>query len=172
MQNMLKAWQTAMGLWPIASAVRDTVWVKAMLESVHILAMGLVLFAVGMITLRLAGLAGRSGSLNEMMRRFTPWIWAALIVVFITGFILLTGAGNRRGMPTPMFQLKMVMMVISILVTAALQLTLQSNAAFWEMTAGRRLAARVIAPVCLLLWMFTVCTGRWLAYGSVLFPDA
>jgi hypothetical protein len=172
MQNVLTAWQAAMGQWPIASAVRDIVWVKALLESVHILAMGLVLFAVGMITLRLSGLAGRSSSLTEMMRRFTPWIWGALVMVFITGLVLLTGAGARRGMPTPMFQLKMMVMVVSILTTAALQLTLQSNAAFWEMTAGRRIAARVIAPVCLLLWMFTVCTGRWLAYGSVLFPDA
>jgi hypothetical protein len=171
MQQTLAAWQAAIGQWPIAGAVRDTVWVKAMLESVHILAMGLVLFAVGMITLRLAGLAGRSGSLAEMMRRFAPWVWGALGVVFISGLILVTGAGARRGLPTPMFQLKMALMAISILTTAALQLTLQSNGAFWEMTAGRRAAAKVIAPVCLLLWMATVCTGRWLAYGYVIFPN-
>ncbi len=172
MQDMFAAWQAAMGHWPIASAVRDVVWVKAMLESIHILAMGLVLFAVGMITVRLAGLTPRSGSITEMVRRFAPWIWGSLVVVFLTGLILITGAGARRGLPTPMFQLKMVMMVISILVTAALQLTLQADASFWELSPVRRLGARLIAPVCLLLWMFTVCTGRWLAYGYILFPDS
>ena len=45
-------------------------------------------------------------------------------------------------------------------------------AAFWEMSPVRRAGARLAAPLCLLLWMATVCAGRWLAYGYVLFPDA
>ena len=170
MQEMLAAWQAAIGHWPIAAGVRDAVWVKALLESAHIAAMGLVLFAVGMITLRLSGLA-KAGSITEMVRRFSPWVWGALAVVFVTGLILLTGAGARRGLPTPMFQLKMVLMVISILITAALQLTLQSDASFWELSPARRIGAKLIAPLCLFMWMFTVCTGRWLAYGYVIFPN-
>ena len=170
MQAMLAAWQAAMGQWPIGLAVRNVVWVKALLESAHIAAMGLVLFAVGMITLRLSGLA-KAGSITEMVRRFSPWVWGALAVVFVTGLILLTGAGARRGLPTPMFQLKMVLMVISILITAALQLTLQSDASFWELSPARRIGAKLIAPLCLFMWMFTVCTGRWLAYGYVIFPN-
>ena len=170
MQAMLAAWQAAMGQWPIGLAVRNVVWVKALLESAHIAAMGLVLFAVGMINLRLSGLA-KAGSITEMVRRFSPWVWGALAVVFVTGLILLTGAGARRGLPTPMFQLKMVLMVISILITAALQLTLQSDASFWELSPARRIGAKLIAPLCLFMWMFTVCTGRWLAYGYVIFPN-
>ena len=170
MQEMLAAWQAAIGHWPIAAGVRDAVWVKALLESAHIAAMGLVLFAVAMICLRLAGLA-KAGSITEMVRRFSPWVWGALVVVFITGLILLTGANERRGLPTPMFQLKMVLMVISILITAALQLTLQSDASFWELSPARRIGAKLIAPLCLFMWMFTVCTGRWLAYGYVIFPN-
>lgn len=171
MQGALTSLQSLMGDWPIAAAVRNIVWVKAMLESVHILAMGLVLFSVGMITFRLAGLAGRSDSLTGMVRRFAPWVWGALVIVLLTGFVLVTGAGSRRGLPTPMFQLKMVLMLVSIAATAALQLTLSADAAFWELNPARRASARVIAPLCLLLWMATVCAGRWLAYGYILFPD-
>jgi hypothetical protein len=171
MQGMLVAWQAAMGKWPIAGQVRDVVWVKAVLESVHIMAMGLVLFAVGMIVLRLTDLA-KQGSITEMVRRFAPWVWAALAVVFVSGIILLTGAGARRGMPTPMFQLKMILMVVAIAITAALQWTLQSDRSFWEMSPARRLSAKIIAPFCLFLWMFVVCAGRWLAYNYVLFPNA
>lgn len=168
---MLAAWQAALSQWPIGLAVRDVVWVKALLESAHIAAMGLVLFAVGMICLRLAGLATRGGSLTEIARRFAPWLWGALVVVFVTGLILLTGSNERRGLPTPMFQLKMVLMVLSILITAGLQFTVQADALFWELSPARRLGARLIAPLCLFLWMFTVCAGRWLAYGYVIFPN-
>ena len=171
MQQMLAAWQAGMGLWPIAAAVRDVVWVKALLESAHIMAMGLVLFAVGMITLRLAGLARRAGPAADVARRYAPWIWSALVVVLVTGLILLTGAGARRGLPTPMFQLKMALMALSILVTAALQLSLQADVGFWERSPGRRVGAGLVALLCLSLWVFTVCAGRWLAYSYILFPN-
>ena len=172
MQESLAAIQAAIGHSHVGGAVAGVVWVKALLESAHILAMGFVLFAVGMICLRLAGLAGRSDSLIDRVRRFSPWLWGALIVVFVTGFLLLTGAGSRRGLPSPMFQLKMALMIASIAVTALLQLTTQSDHAFWELNPARRIAAGLLAPACLLLWMATVCAGRWLAYAYVLFPDA
>jgi hypothetical protein len=172
MQDILAGWQAAIGQSHIGYAVANIVWVKALLESAHILAMGLVLFSVGMIAARLAGLAGRSEPLAERISRFTPWVWGALIVVFVTGFLLLTGAGPRRGLNTPMFQLKMVLMLASIALTALLQITVRSDQDFWDLSPSRRIAARVMAPACLLLWMATVCAGRWLAYAYVLFPDA
>ncbi len=172
MQGLLAGWQMAFNASPLGTAVAGIVWLKALLESFHILAMGLVLFSVGMISLRLAGLAGRANSPIEMVRRFAPWIWAALAVVFLTGLMLLMGANPRRGLPSPMFQLKMVLMLSSIGLTAIMQLTLQSDQGFWEMNPLRRALSKVIAPACFLLWMFTVCAGRWLAYGYVLFPDA
>jgi hypothetical protein len=61
---------------------------------------------------------------------------------------------------------------IAFLTTAALQLALQADAAFWELSPARRISARLIAPACLLLWMATVCAGRWLAYGYILFPNS
>ena len=172
MQATLAAWQAAFSSSPFTEAVAGVVWVKAMLESVHILAMGLLLFSIGMISVRLAGLGGRSNSPAEMVRRFSPWVWSALVVVFVTGLFLLTGAGGRRGLTTPMFQLKMVLMLCAIAATALMQVTLQSHRDFWDMNPLRRALAKVLAPACFLLWMFTVCAGRWLAYGYVLFPDA
>jgi hypothetical protein len=172
MQQILAGWQATLGRSLVGEAVSGVVWVKALLESVHILAMGLVLFAVGMITARLAGLARGSGPLAQMERRFAPWVWGALVVVLATGLLLLTGAGPQRGLATPMFQLKMALMLASIAVTALLQASLRADPAFWELSPMRRAAARVIAPVCLLLWMATVCAGRWLAYGYVLFPES
>ncbi len=171
MQDLLAAWQTALGHWPIGHDVSGIVWVKVVLELLHIIAMGFVLFAVGVITLRFAGISGQYEPVGQTVHRFMPMIWAGLAVVLITGFILLTGAGFGRGMTTPMFQLKMIAMIIAIVATAALQLSAGGGRSFWEMSPGRRMAIKVIAPVCLLLWMFTVCAGRWLAYGYILFPN-
>jgi hypothetical protein len=90
--------QTAMAAW-----VRDSVSTKALLESAHILGNAVILVSVGILALRLMGLAGRGQSVSGMSRRFSPWIWTGVVVVFVTGVVLLTGAG-RRGLDNPMFQ--------------------------------------------------------------------
>ena len=87
----------------------------------------------------------------------------------ITGAVLLTGAG-RRGLDNPMFMVKLWTMAGAILATAVLQLSLSADISFWELTPGRRAAAKLIAPVCFLLWLATVFAGRWLAYSSSFFP--
>lgn len=166
MLHDIQAW---LGTSPLAGYVRDVVSVKALLESLHILANAVILFSIGMITIRLMGLAGRSEPAAGMVRRFAPWVWSALAIVAVTGVILLTGAG-RRGLENPMFAVKLTTMGLAIATTALLQATLSRNAAFWELNPARRAAAKVVAPLCFLLWIATVCAGRWLAYSSAFFP--
>ncbi|OYX34707.1 MAG: hypothetical protein B7Y99_04935 [Caulobacterales bacterium 32-69-10] len=168
MLHDIQAW---LETWPTAAPVRDVVSVKALLESLHILSNAVILFSIGMITLRLMGLAGRSQSAAGMTQRFAPWVWSALAVTAITGLVLLTGAG-RRGLENPMFAVKVAAMALAVGATAILQLTLSRNAAFWELSPARRAGARVLAPLCFLAWIATVCAGRWLAYSSAFFPPA
>jgi uncharacterized membrane protein len=166
MLHDIQAW---LGATALAGPVRDSVTVKALLESLHILANAVILFSIGMITMRLMGIAGRGEPAAGMVKRFSPWVWSSLVVVAITGVVLLTGAG-RRGLENPMFTVKLAAMLVAILSTAVLQQTLARNAAFWELSAGRRAAARLIAPICFIAWIATVCAGRWLAYSGAFFP--
>jgi uncharacterized membrane protein len=167
---MFHALQFWLGSLRLAALVRDTVWVKAVLESVHILANGLLLFSAIMICSRLAGFAGGTRALEPTLRRFSPWIWGSLAVAVFTGSILLTGAG-RRGLDNPMFKVKLTMMMAAIAATAAIQAlavrTLASSTARWP----QRLAAPIIGAACILLWLATVFAGRLLAYSSAFFPQ-
>lgn len=163
-----RAIQTWLGTTPPAGWVRDSVAAKALLESAHILGNAVILVSIGMLALRLMGLAGRGQSVAGMMQRFSPWIWSGVVVVFATGVVLLTGAG-RRGLDNPMFQVKLVTMLAAIGITIALQVTLAADTAFWELNPARRAAARLIAPLCFLFWLATVFAGRWLAYSSTFF---
>lgn len=166
MLHDIQAW---LGAMPVADTVRNSVTAKALLESLHILANAVILFSIGMITMRLMGVAGRSEPAASMVKRFSPWVWSSLVVVLITGVVLLTGAG-RRGLENPMFAVKLITMLTAIATTALLQTTLARNAAFWELSSARRASARLIAPLCFLAWIATVCAGRWLAYSGAFFP--
>ena len=70
---MFHALQLWLGSLRVAGLVRDIVWVKALLESVHILANGLLLFSATMICTRLAGFAGGTRALEPTIRRFSPF---------------------------------------------------------------------------------------------------
>lgn len=161
---MLHAIQTWLGDTALAPVVRDAVWAKALLESIHILADALILFSGGMISARLLARAPAA----ETVRRFAPWLWSALAVAAVTGVMLLTGAG-RRGLDNPMFQIKLTVLAGAVLMTAAIQMSLSRSPAFWDAAPSRRTAAALAGPLCFLLWLATVFAGRLLAYSSAFF---
>jgi hypothetical protein len=165
---MLHALQLWLGTTPPAPFVRDVVWVKAVLESAHILADGLILFCVGVMCARLAGPSPTGAGAAEAARQLGPWVWSGLAVAVATGVVLLSGAG-RRGLDNPMFAIKLAAMAAAVLVTAGLQLTLTRTAGFWDASRARQAAATAIGPLCFLLWLATVFAGRLLAYSSAFF---
>lgn len=117
---MFRAAQLWLGSLPVAPLVRDTVWVKALLESAHILADGLLLFSAAVICSRLMGLTNRAAPLADIVRRFAPWIWSGFAIAAVTGSLLLTGAG-RRGLDNPMFTVKLTAMIAAVAATGWIQ---------------------------------------------------
>ena len=45
----------------------------------------------------------------------------------------------------------------------------KKDAGYWEQSSLRRVSARVIAAVSLVLWIGVVLAGRWIAYADYLF---
>ena len=89
--DLASAWEsqmetlTALSDWLAASGlskwIAGTAWAVPTLQSIHILAIGVILASLAMLDLRLAGLIGREQSLRDMTLRFYPWIWGALGVL-------------------------------------------------------------------------------------------
>ncbi len=166
--TIFHAIQTWLAATPAAPFIRDVVWVKALLESAHILADGLLLFSAGMMGARLVFRSANGELATDIVRRYAPWVWGALAVAVCTGLTLLTGAG-RRGLDNPMFQIKLATLLCAVLLTAGLQLSLARGGRFWAATSGRRTVAATVAALGFLFWLATVFAGRLLAYSSAFF---
>jgi hypothetical protein len=82
-----------------------------------------------------------------------------------TGAVLIT-AEPARSLQNPVFLLKMGLLLAAAGVTLACQIPLRHNPAYWELSAGRRRAARLIAAASLPLWVGIVFAGRWIAYAQ------
>lgn len=153
--------------WLAGTAVSQTLqtvgWIIPAVQTVHILAVAAVVTAALMIDLRLLGIRGADQSVAGVARRFLPFIWWPLPVLLATGTVLIV-AEPVRALQNPVFILKMGLLLAAAGITLACQIPLRRDEAFWELSAGRRRAARLIASASIPLWVAIVCAGRWIAY--------
>ena len=144
--------------------IRIVTWVIPTVQTIHILAISAVISAVMLIYLRSFGVAMRGEARAEVARRFLPIIWYGVLVLLVTGVILIVGEPDRE-LPNPMFQLKMVLLVGALTLTALFQRPLRRNPGYWDQTAARRAGAMMLSVVSLALWIGIVIAGRWIAYA-------
>jgi hypothetical protein len=148
---------------PISTTFQSVAWIIPMVQSVHILAIAIVMSSVIMVDLRLMGLMGHTQSISGLARRFIPWVWWSLLVLLVTGAVLIT-AEPRRDLLNPVFQAKMALLVVAVAVTALFQAAVARNMEIWDLTPSRRTGAWITAVASLLVWTAIVGCGRWIAY--------
>jgi hypothetical protein len=146
----------------LSQAIQNVEWAVPTIQSVHILAVSVMLSSVGMIVLRLMGRAGLRTSVPDTARRYIPWMWGALIVLFCSGLLLIIGE-PRRELTNFMFQIKMVLVLCAIAVIAIFQKSAMRNPDFWshEPESGR---IKLMAVGVLILFFAIAVAGRWIAY--------
>ena len=153
--------------WLAASSVSHAIqtidWLIPAVQTVHILAVAAVVTSALMINLRLFGIRRDDQSVAAVARRFLPFIWWPMPVLLATGAVLIV-AEPARALENPVFLLKMGLLLAATGVTLACQLPIRGNAAFWELSRGRRGAAQLVALASIPLWIAIVCAGRWIAY--------
>jgi hypothetical protein len=146
-----------------SAVIQDVSWIIPLVQTIHILSISIVLSSVGMLDLRLMGVAGRRITISGMAERFLPWIWGAVGVLAVSGTVLIVGEPDRS-LLNPAFQLKMALLLSVIAVTLGFQHTVRRNAGFWDMSPTRRRSARLTATVSLVLWLAIAVCGRLIAY--------
>jgi hypothetical protein len=149
-------------------AARDWVW--PFCETLHFVGMCVLLGTVGVVDLRILGVA--KGIPIHLLERFIPLGVIAFAVNAITGFIFI--AGNPVGGPMEYLtnlslQLKMLLVLIAginllIFYFAGFQRSLAGVPADGDATG----AAKAVAAVSLTAWIFVIIFGRFIMYNDTL----
>lgn len=144
----------------LSQAIQNAPWVVPTVQTVHILAIAALMASMLMINLRLAGGLKRGLPLAQVSARFTPVIWWALPVLLISGAILITGE-PARALKNYIFQIKMLLVIAAVFLTAFVAVPLKRNPAHWDSRAG---LGRLVALISIALWIGIIFAGRWIAY--------
>lgn len=157
----LSDWLAATGLsvW-----LASRVWVVPTVQSIHILAIGIILASLAMLDLRLAGFIGREQSIRDMTLRFYPWIWGALAVLVATGLLQIM-AEPARELLNWVFWTKMGLLLAAVLFTAPLRRMIVDRR-FGDLAPRQQTIFRSCALASLALWVLVVVCGRWIGYAG------
>lgn len=163
MENAIAAFCDWLSATPISLVIQSVSWIIPAVQSIHIMAVTIVVGSVLMVDMKLLGVVGRGTAISDGTRRFLPWVWAALVVLLITGTIL-TAAEPRRELINNVFRLKMALILVVCAGTGAFQQIVSRNAVAWGEKPSSQWSARFLAIVSLALWVAIIMCGRWIAY--------
>jgi len=150
-----------LGTTPFSVAIQSTLWLTPLLQSIHILMIGVVFTIVLVIALRVLGRMRADEPLAEIEARFAPWFWSALAVMLVTGIVLAIGEPVRETHALS-FWIKMTLIVIgavgSVIFSRAVR---AASGRGGDVYSGR---ARAIAVGAVGMWLFIIFLGRAIAY--------
>jgi len=155
------------GQWIAQSALSQWLqvqgwWLVPFLQSVHILAIAVVMSSLLMVNMRLLGLSGSGLTVPQISLRYLPWMWWALPILAVTGVLMIV-IEPVRSLDNSSFWIKMALLVIAIAMMWRFQDHANRNPGYWEDVSNRgRIKAYV--TVSMVVWVGIIFGGRWIGY--------
>lgn len=139
-------------------------WWFPLLESIHVVAVTLVVGAILMVDLRLLGVAARRYTVSALASDLLPWAWAAFVLATLTGVgLFATRAYYYIG--NLAFQAKLLLLLLAGINVAVFHMLIARNLDQWDQLAPPR-AAKIASALSLLLWAGAMLAGRWIGHLS------
>ncbi len=152
-----------LGATPISDAIKSVSWVIPLVQSIHIVMIGVVLVSSLMIMLRVLGLMRTDEPFEAVWRRFAPWIWSGLGLMAATGLILVVGEPGRE-FSTLSFWMKMLLVAIGVTSTGLYGRSLRAAARVAPVQFSA--SAKAASVLILVLWLAVIFLGRAIAYDK------
>jgi hypothetical protein len=148
---------------PIADHIRSNELAFPSLESVHVLAITLVLGSIAVADLRLLGLASVKRPVSQVLHEILPVTWVAFGFALVTGLLLFSSNAVEYSHNRP-FQFKMILLALAGLNMLVFQLVTFRTVGSWEQAARTPPGARFAGAASLVCWIGVVAFGRWIGF--------
>ena len=148
-----------------SDTISNATWIIPLFQTIHIVAIAVVVSTMGMLDLRLMGVSGTRYSMRSSVQRYVPWMWVSVLVLLCTGAVLIVGE-PERSLGNWVFQVKMGLLASVLIITLVFSQVVRRNIDSWEKSATHQRTAKLTGLISLLLWVGIVVAGRWIAYIS------
>jgi hypothetical protein len=161
----LDALWTAIEQIPVAREIRATGQLFPWIESVHVLAITLVVGAIGIMDLRLLGVGSPDQPVSRISRQVLPLTWGAFAVAVVTGSLLFASSATTYAANWP-FRLKMLCLALAGINMMVFHATTWRSAVVWDSHRQPPVAAKLQAGLSLGFWLCVIAFGRWIGFTA------
>jgi hypothetical protein len=159
---------TSVQAWPIAGAIRGdtqaTQWLFPIIETLHVIALTLVVGSIAMVDLRLLGIGSRESPVTRLTREVLPWTWTAWCLAAMFGSLLFISKATTYWHDLT-FRLKFVCMALAAINMLVFHAGAYRRVLDWDI-GEPPLGAKLAGALSLLLWIAVVFFGRWTGYTT------
>jgi len=160
----LRAFLEWLGNTPWSIALLESYYVWPLLESTHVLTLGLFVGTAVMMDLRLLGMTFGSVPVSEFTRRMLPWTRGGFAVMVVTG-VLLFYSSPVRYYHNVFFRIKIGLLILAGLNIWWFHGRTHRTVEAWDLDPLPPSAVRIAGGVSLFVWAFIVVSGRMIAYN-------
>ena len=147
----------------VAQAIRGVSWLYPVLESVHILGIGLLYGAAVAVDLRQIGVGRRRIPVRAVTRGLLPLSHVGFGLAAVSGLAMFIGVAVAV-VRSDAFLLKYGLILVAAINILVFHFGIYRRVDLWN-DGPTPVAAKVAGCVSIVCWTGTVFAGRWLAYA-------
>lgn len=143
--------------------LRESDYPFGIIESFHILALGLSVGIVVWLDLRLMGIVMRRHRVSDVVGQLEPLAKWGFAIMVLSGSLLLL-AEPLKCYTAFSFRLKFLMLILAVLNVWFFHAKVYRNVTDWDTARNTPWSAKLVGGLSILLWLSIIIAGRWTAY--------
>lgn len=147
----------------IADSIRENDTLFPTIESIHVVAICLVVGSILVLDLRLLGFASMNRPVGRLTRAILPVTWGAFAIAASSGFLLFISNATKY-LANGYFDAKIVLICMAGLNMIVFHAVSTKDLPQWEKQKSPPLRARIAGALSILLWIAIVACGRWIGF--------
>jgi uncharacterized protein DUF6644 len=147
----------------IADSIRENDSLFPTIESIHVVAICLVVGSILVLDLRLLGFASTNRPVGRLTRAILPVTWSAFATAVGSGFLLFISNATKY-LANGYFDAKIILICMAGLNMIVFHAISAKDLQQWEKQKSPPLPARIAGALSILLWIAVVACGRWIGF--------
>jgi hypothetical protein len=148
---------------PAAQTIRENEFLFPWIETIHVLAITLVIGSIALVDLRLIGIRALNRPISNISKELLPITWMAFLIAALTGAMLFTSNALSYSQ-NAYFVSKMLLLALAGINMMCFQFIIGKNLERWDHYQQLPTAARISGALSLTFWISIIVCGRLIGF--------
>lgn len=163
MMSQFQDFVAAIEATALADSIRESDVLFPFIESIHVIAISLVVGSILVLDLRLLGFASLQRPVNRLTNSILPVTWGAFAFAVVTGLLLFISNASKY-LANGYFDAKLCLIAAAGLNMMIFHGIGAKDMAKWEQQKSTPMPARIAGALSILIWIAVVACGRMIGF--------